>query len=799
VKDKSIPASRLYKRCAFPESLTFSTTRDLPDLIGTVGQHRAEESLELGITVRQPGYNVYVLGEPGSGRHSTVTRLLETYRKPGAVPDWCYVNNFKTPTKPRVLQMPAGRGKKLQTDMAEFARELGPAISGAFDADSYRTRIEMIQEEFKKREEGELQVLGDESVEHGVALLRTPEGFAFAPVVEKKVISPKEFGKLPEEEQKRIEKTIEEYSEKLHQLTRQFPRWRREMQGRIKQASRETLGLAVEHLLDDVRAANSDLPEVLTFLDELLADVIETGEALRDGKKIEDEEPAVGMIAAQRYSVNLLVEQQSETLSPIVYEDNPNYQSLMGRCDQMAHFGTLVTNFTLIKSGALHRANGGTLILDAEKLVSQPFAYDALKRALKSNQIRIETPGALAGLITTLPLEPEPVPLSVKVVLLGSRTLYYLLREFDPEFQDLFKIAADFESDLERTEEHTVQYAVLIGHLARKHGLKAFTRDAVARIIEHASRITGDGERMTMRTRLITNLMTEADHHAAAGSTVDLSHVEAALAAQIRRSYRVKEVLLREVLRGTLLISTDGEQVGQINGLAVMAMGDVDFAQAIRITAAVWQGKGELIDIERESDLGGKIHSKGVLILSAFLSSRFGRGMPLSLAGSLVFEQSYGMVEGDSASLAEICALLSAICGAPIRQSFAVTGSINQQGLVQAIGGVNEKIEGFFDLCLARGLNGQQGVIIPESNVKHLMLRADIVRACEEGKFRIYSVETVDDAIELLTGIPAGMPDPEGNLPPGSINYLVAAELAEMTALRERFNNGKKRKKKKKK
>jgi len=685
-----------------------------------VGQRRAEQSLELGIAIDHPGYNVFVLGDAGSGRHSTVVRLLEASRRAGSVPDWCYVNNFAAPTKPRVLRLPAGRGARFQTEMTEFARELGPAISGAFDADSYRTRIEMIQDEVKKKEESELQALGDESVQHGVALLRTPEGFAFAPVVDKKVISPKEFGKLPEEEQKRIEKAIEEFSEKLHTLTRQFPRARREMQSRIKQASRETLSLAAGHLLEDVRTAFADLPEVVKFLDNVLADIIETGEALRDGKRTEEEEPMVGQIAAQRYQVNLLVQQPDSAPAPIVYEDNPNYQSLLGRCDQIAHCGTLVTNFTLIKAGALHRANGGYLILDAEKLVAQPFAYDALKRALKSSQIRIETPGALVGLMTTLPLEPEPVPLQIKIILLGSRSLYYLLREYDPEFQDLFKVAADFETDLERTEEHTSQYAVLIGHLARKHGLKPFSRSATARLIEHAARISGDGERMTMRTRLITNLMTEAEHHAKASLLVDQEHVEAALRGQTERSYRIREVLQREVLRGNLLIETDGEHIGQINGLAVLAMGDVDFAQAIRITAAVWQGKGELIDIERESDLGGKIHSKGVLILSAFLSSRFGRGMPLSLAASLVFEQSYGMVEGDSASLAEICALLSAIAAVPILQSLAVTGSINQHGNVQAIGGVNEKIEGFFDLCKARGLTGKQGVLIPESNVKHL-------------------------------------------------------------------------------
>ena len=563
--------------------------------------------------------------------------------------------------------------------------------------------------------------------------------------------------------------------------------------------------LAVGHLIEELAECYADLPEVTEFLEAVRKDVVETGEELRESQKSEADATTItmtGSISLQRYQVNLLVDNADTPAAPIVFEDNPNHQNLVGRVDQVAHMGTLLSNFTLIKAGALHRANGGYLMLDAVKLLTQPYAYEGLKRALKSGHVRIESLGQIVGLISTLSVEPEPIPVELKVVLIGERLHYYLLREFDPEFEELFKVAADFDSDLERNDENTRLYIQLVGRLARGNDLRPFAREAVARLIEDAARSSGDAEKLSAHTRRVADLMREADHwaHKSGRDVVAREDVQRALDARIRRADRIRAQLQREALRETLLIATGGAQVGHINGLAVIDLGDFVFAHPVRITATARLGEGEVIDIEREAELGGALHSKGVLILSSFLAARYSRSIPLSLTASLVFEQSYGPVEGDSASLAELCALLSALAAVPIRQSLAVTGSVNQYGRVQAIGAVNEKIEGFFDLCRARGLDGEQGVLIPDANVKHLMLREDVVQACADGRFGIYAVSTVDEAIALLTGVPAGEPDDSGLVPEGSINYLVAAALAEMSAMRQSYaGTGRSRRRERKK
>lgn len=776
-----------------PALLDFATTADLPDTADGFGQSRAEDAVRFGIDIRRPGYNLFILGEPGSGRHYTVRRLLEVSAAKQAAPsDWCYVNNFDEPQSPCALKLPAGRGAQLKSDMQQFVTELATAISSAFDSDEHRSRVEAIQEEFKNREEAALRELGHDSVQHGVALLRTPQGFVFAPVKGEEPIVPDEFKALPEEEQKRISSAIEAFGERLTKLLHEFPRWRREMQTQMRQASRDTMALAVGHLIEELTERYVDLPEVTAFLDAVRKDVEDSGEELRESQKSEGDTTTItlaGSLSVQRYQVNLLVDHAETKAAPIVFEDNPNYQNLVGRVDQVAHMGTLLSNFTLIKAGALHRANGGYLMLDAVKLLTQPYAYEGLKRVLKAGRIRLESLSQMIGLISTLSLEPEPIPIDLKVVLFGERLHYYLLREFDAEFEELFKIAADFESDLERSDDNTRIYAQLIGRLVRSHDLHPFDRDAVARLVEDAARSSGDSEKLSARTRRVADLMCEADHWALASGrdVVQREDVQRALDARIHRADRLRTQLQREVLRETRLISTSGAQVGQINALAVIDLGNFAFAHPVRITATARLGEGDVIDIEREAELGGALHSKGVMILSSFLAARYSRSIPLSLTASLVFEQSYGPVEGDSASLAELCALLSALSAVPIKQSLAVTGSVNQYGRVQAIGAVNEKIEGFFDICRARGLDGSQGVLIPDSNVKHLMLREDVVQACADGKFGVHAASTVDEAIALLTGVPAGEPNDEGVVPEGSINYLVAAALAEMSVMRQNF------------
>jgi len=787
-----LEAHLLLRHCD-PALLDFETTDELDEAADIVGQSRALDAVRFGIDIKQPGFNLFVLGEPGSGRHAAVRHLLEKKAAGEPAPsDWCYVNNFSDPNKPRLLRVPPGRGGQLMRDMQRFVAELAKAISAAFESEEYRVGIEAIQEEFKEREERALRELGQASGEQRIALLRTPHGFVFAPVKGEETMGPEEFEKLPDEEKARIGKLIEEYGERLHKLMHQFPQWRREMQGRIKETSRETMSLAVGHLIEELKERHSDLLNVLGFLDEVMRDVIESGEELREQPRTEGDMSGVvvsGSITLARYQVNLLVDNGAAMSAPVVFEDNPVYPNLVGRVDSVAHMGTLVTNFTLIKPGALQRANGGYLVLDAAKVLTQPYAWEGLKRALRSEQLRIESLGQAFGFASTLPLEPEAMPLSVKVVLVGERILYYLLKEYDPDFDELFKVGADFESDISRNEPNTRSYGRFLGMLARRYGLRPFDRHGVARMIEHSARLAGDAEKLSASTRRLSDLMQEADHHAgkAGRQRVTREDVDTALASQRHRADRLNESMQEQILRDNLLIAVSGGHVGQVNGLAVIDLGDFMFAHPVRITATARIGEGDVIDIERESELGGAIHSKGVMILTSFIASRYARSLPLSLTASLVFEQSYGPVEGDSASLAELCALLSALSGVPIRQSMAITGSVNQYGRVQPIGGVNEKIEGFFDICRARGLDGEQGVIIPQSNIKHLMLRDDVVAACAEGKFRVHAVEDVDQAIELLTGVSAGEPDAQGMVPEGSINYLVATQLAEMSALRQAY------------
>ena len=789
---KALDAQALYRPCD-PSLLPFQTTAELDATTEIVGQARAVEAVQFGIDMQRPGYNLFVFGAPGSGRHSVVRRLLQAKATQGTAPsDWCYVNNFAEANRPRLLQVPAGRGGQLKRDMQQFVAELAKAIESAFESDEYRERIEALHGAFKEKEENALRELGQESAGQGVGLLRTPNGFGFAPIKGDEAMAPAEFEQLPEQEKERIGRLIEVFGERLKQLMLQFPRWRRELQGQIKQASRDTLSLAVGHLIEELKERYGDLDVVLAFLDEVRDDVIEVGEQLREQPKGDADLAGIvlsGNLSLTRYQVNLLVDNSQASAAPIVFEDNPIYPNLVGRIDHIAQMGTLVTNFTLIKPGALHRANGGYLVLDALRVLTQPYAWEGLKRALRSSQIRIESLGQVYGLVSTLSLEPEPVPLVVKVVLVGEPRVYYLLKALDPDFEELFKIGADFEDEVVRDADNTRLYAELVATLVRGADLHPFDRSAVARVVEHSARLAGDAERLTASRRRLSDLLQEADYWAARAGreTVLREDVQAALDAQMHRVDRLRGKFQEQILRGNLLIAVSGGQVGQVNGLAVIALDDFMFGHPVRITATVRIGEGDVIDIEREAELGGAIHSKGVMILSAFLGERFSRDVPLSLSASLVFEQSYGPVEGDSASLAELCALMSNLAGVPIRQSLAVTGSVNQFGHVQAIGAVNEKIEGFFDICQARGLTGDQGVVIPASNIKHLMLREDLVRACAEGQFGIYPVEDVDQAVELLTGVPAGEANEEGLVPEGTINYLVAAQLAELSALRQSF------------
>ena len=777
----------LYRRCD-PDQFNFDTTAELAEIGEMVGQERAVEAVLFGIGIRREGFNLFALGPSGTGKHTLVRGFIADQAAREATPsDWCYINNFTQATRPILIEMPPGRGRELQKDIDHLVEELRSVLPAAFETESFRTRRQSIDEEIAERHETAFRALGQEAQEKGVALIHTPTGFVLAPVRNEEVLTPEQFEKLPPEEQQQLTSVIAQLQEKLQAIIRQSPQWRREGHEKIKQLNREVTTFEVDHLIDELREKYKSLPAVVSYLDAIQQDVIDnvddfikppepTLAALMGGAPSGD---GKGSFAFRRYKVNLLVAHDEKSGAPVVYEDHPTFPNLIGQVEYISHLGAMATDFNLIRAGALHRANGGYLLLDAHKILQQPYAWEGLKRALRAGEIRVESLGQNLGLMNAVSIEPQPIPLSVKVVLIGERMLYYLLCQYDPDFSELFKVAVDFEDEMDRTPENHLLYARTIGSIARKEGLRPLDRAAVARVVEHSSRLAGDSARLTTNTLRLADLLREADFFAnrAERPMIGRTDIQQAIDAQYRRSDRLRTRYLEEICRGTILIDTVGQKVGQINGLSVIVLNQFSFGHPTRITARVRLGRGEVVDIEREVALGGPIHSKGVLILSGFLGARYATDYPLSLSASLVFEQSYGGVEGDSASSAELYTLLSALADVPINQAFAVTGSVNQHGEVQAIGGVNEKIEGFFDLCQTRGLTGEQGVLIPASNVRHLMLRHDVVAAVAAGRFHVHAVSTIDEGIEILTGLPAGSRDANGNFPEGSVNQRVEAHL----------------------
>ncbi len=810
---EQLKATDLYQHTD-PELFTFKTTAELEDLEGVIGQARAVDAIQFGIGMAQDGYNIFALGPPGTGKQSFLTQFFEEQAQNEAVPsDWCYIHNFEQPHKPHAVSLPAGMGMEFHEDMEELVEELRTALSAAFESEEYQTRRQTIVEEFKERQAEAFDELRKQAEEQGMALIRTPAGIAVAPVKDGEVLSREEVQALSAEEREQLEADVGEIEEELQKILQQMPAWQREMREELNELNREIADFAVGGLINELHEKYADFPKVIAHLDAVQKDVVEHAEDVLSSSKEQQSNPLqMGGSSSNsrprrqaqppsftRYQVNVLVDNSESEGAPVVYEHNPTHQNLIGRVEHIARMGALMTDFNLIKPGALHRANGGYLILDVRKVLMQPYAWEALKRALQFERIRIESLGQMLSVISTVSLEPEPIPLKVKVGLFGDRLLYYLLWQLDPDFAELFKVAADFDELMDRDEKSQQLYARLIATLARKEDLRPLDPTGVARVIERSARIVGDTEKLSTRMRGVNDLLREADYWAASEveeakadadrdpDVITGADVQRAIDAQIYRADRVRERMQEAILRDTILIDAEGEKVGQINGLSVIQLGNFAFGRPTRITAQVRLGKGEVIDIEREVELGGPIHSKGVFILSGFFGGRYAEERPLSLSASLVFEQSYGGIEGDSASSAELYALLSSIANLPIKQSLAVTGSVNQHGQVQAIGGVNEKTEGFFDICKARGLTGDQGVLIPVSNVKHLMLRNDVVEAVEQGQFHVYPIETVDQGIEILTGVPAGERDEEGNYPEGSVNAMVEQRLIEMAEKRRAF------------
>jgi lon-related putative ATP-dependent protease len=779
-----LQASEL-RRVVNAAALGFKTTDELVPVTGLIGQERALKAIQFGADIKSHDFNMFVLGPPASGKTTAVKAHLGP-KAAGAPtpPDWAYVYNFENPNRPKALRLPARRAKDLAKGMIAALDELRGALPVRFEGEDYQARRRAIDEQFRSGNEEALEALNKKAQTQNIALLRTPTGFAMAPMHEGKVVKPEVFNALPEAMRRDVENKISALEKELSAILERLPKAEKKRRQQLSELNEEVATSAIRDALFDLHGSFSDVSDAAAYLEAAAHDMVRNvGLFLATG----EEENAIVQRPTdsaqdprfRRYLVNIMAANGASDGAPLIEEINPTYGNVIGRVEHFAQMGTLVTDFLLIKPGALHRANGGYLLVDARRLLLSPFAWEALKRAIKAREIRIEQPTEVAGLASTQTLDPEPIPLDVKVVLFGDRELYYLLAANDPDFPRLFKVQADFDDTIARSSENDNAYARLIASVVKEHGLKPLDAAAVARIIDEGARLADDREKLSIELGRISDIVREADYWSsqAKRKITGRQDVARAIEEQIQRADRLRDRALETITRGIVLVDTDGAQVGCINGLSVVQLGAYSFGRPSRITARVRLGSGRVTDIEREAKLGGPLHSKGVMILWGFLAGRYALEAPLALGATLGFEQSYGGVDGDSASSAELYALLSALAEVPIKQSLAVTGSVNQQGEVQAIGGVNEKIEGFFDICRARGLSAEHGVLIPRSNVQHLMLREDVVEAVKNGQFAIYAVDSIDDGTEILTGVKAGDRGPEGRFPPGTINRLVEDKL----------------------
>ena len=782
----ALPAAAL-RKLVDATTLAFKTTAELEPITGLIGQERALKAIEFAANMKAHDYNLFILGPPAAGKRTAVKSQLATRALKAATPtDWIYVYNFDEPNRPKALSLPHGRARQLARGMVAAIDELRGVLPALFEGEDYRSRRRVLEEASRATSEQAFEALSAKAHAANIAILRTPQGFAMAPMLDGKVVKPESFSGLPPDMQQDVERKIQGFQKELQLILERTPQVEKSIAAKVSELNGDVAKVAVIAALDDLAAAYADVPQVVEHLETAGRDLIRNAGlflASSDDAEavVKESTDAARDPRFRRYMINVMVANGdgAPAGAPIIDEMNPTYSNLLGRVEHIAQMGTLVTDFLLVKPGALHRANGGYLLLDARKLLQSPHAWEALKRAIKAQEIRIEPPSEAAGLGQSQALDPMPIPLSVKVVLTGEREIYYMLSQNDPDFAGLFKVQADFDDTIDRGNGNDLAYAKVVASIVKQHGLRALDAGGVARIIEQGARLADDQDRLSIEIGYISDIVREADYWAgeAGRDIIGRADIRRAVEASIQRADRARDRSQESIERGLVMVDTKGEKVGQINGLSVLQLGNYAFGRPTRITARVRLGSGRVTDIEREVNLGGPLHSKGVMILWGFLAGRYALDVPLALAASLVFEQSYGGVDGDSASSTELYAILSALADVPIRQSFAVTGSVNQFGEVQTIGGVNEKIEGFFDICNARGLTGEQGVLIPKANAQHLMLREDVVDAAAKSMFAVYPVATIDQGIEMLTGVEAGVRGSDGAFPAGSINGKVEARL----------------------
>jgi lon-related putative ATP-dependent protease len=770
------------------DGLDFETTASLPGDVAIIGQERAVQAIDFGVGIASHGFNIYALGNAGTGRATTIHTFLNRVAADLDVPsDWIYVNNFADPNRPNAIALPPGTAIELRRDMEELVDDLLREVPRAFESEDYERQKEAIVREMQEQRNAAFSRLEHKADEHGFALLRTAMGLGVAPVLNGQVLTPEAYQQLDEGTRKAIEDQQRLLQQEMAETMRGIRDLEKGTKRRLQDYDREIADFAVGHLIEDLRAKYGHLEEMPEYLAAVQADIVDNVGGIRV-----EEEQAEGLAAAvqggqkkallQRYTINVIVDNSAQQGAPVVFEPNPTYGNLIGRIEHRAEFGALVTDFTMIKAGCLHRANGGYLVVEMSGLLSNPLSWEALKRALKNRCIRTEEVGAQRQLISTVTLEPESIPLDVKVVLIGDPITYYLLNEYDEDFFKLFKVQADFGSDFDRTPEACLSYAQFVAARCTEEGLLHFEPLAVGRVVEYGSRLANHQKKLATRFGEIADLVREASYWAKreGRDSTTAKDVQKAIDSRTYRANRAEARLQEMIDEGTIHVDVEGEAVGQVNGLSVLSLGNYSFGKPSRITVRTYTGKTGVVSLDREAKMSGRIYDKGLLTLTGYLGGKYAMETPLSLSATISFEQSYEGIDGDSASSTELYVLLSSLSGLPLKQGIAVTGSVDQQGNVQPVGGVNEKIEGFFDTCRQRGLTGEQGVILPAKNVVNLMLDKDVRQAVDEGRFHLYPVSTIDEGLEILTGVPAGEPEEDGSYPEDSVHGRVMARLADI-------------------
>ena len=799
---KKVAEKELYLRCKDSE-LPFNTTDDITSLKETIGQKRALNALEFGLDIDSHGFNIYILGESGTGKLTTIKNILKEKSADEPVPDdWCYVYNFKNNDAPRAISLPPGTGAAFQKDINEMITALRQEIPKVFDSKEYEKQKNGMVDTFQKKQKKNFEDLEAAAKERDFTLRKTVSGLVLVPVkTTGETLSEEEYNDLEPEVKKKVEQIGKELQEKLDDAIRTVREEEKKIKNIVKDLERQAALSCVGHRIDELKTKYSDNSDLTSYLDEVKEDLLEH---LDDFKPQEEQTPVLPFMKPEktgpsfdRYSVNVFVNNHDLKGAPVVVENNPTYYNLFGRVEHKLQYGVAITDFTMIKPGSLQMANGGYLVIDALELLKNIFSYDALKRTIKDKEMKIDDVWEQYRLISTVTLKPAPIPFNVKIILIGTPQLYYLLYSLDEEYRELFKVKADYENRMDRNEENTLKYANFIRTKCEERGLRPFDKGAVARVIEHGARLAEHQNKLSAKFSEIADLLREADYWAKSGNNgkVTAGDVDKALTEKTYRVNKVERKILEATKEGTIMIDTKGAVTGQINGLSVLDLGDYRFGMPARITAKTYAGRAGVVNIERETKMSGRIHEKAILILTAYLGGKYAIKQSLSLSASLTFEQLYGGIEGDSATCAEVYALLSSISGVPLKQSIAITGSMNQHGEVQPIGGANEKIEGFFEICKIKGLTGDQGVIIPGRNTIHLMLSEEVTTAVQNKKFTIYSIDNIEDAIELLTDMNPGEANAKGIYPKDTFNYMVTKKLKELSDVMK-ADSGKSRKKK---